>query len=150
MAINKQLEDRKVYWLVTRQPGSRGINGVNQTVSVGHHRCWRRVWVWAWVQVWDQVRGFSFGYGNVSLVFTLVSCNIPILKKKYWLKSIVYLLHLRILYFPRSRISYQEILHLGNSLHQISYLMSGFLIIYYVSCLVSVVYFITFKMLVLG
>jgi len=82
MAINKQLEDRKVYWLVTRQPGSRGINGVNQTVSVGHHRCWRRVWVWAWVQVWDQVRGFSFGYGNVSLVFTLVSCNIPILKKK--------------------------------------------------------------------
>jgi len=51
--------------------------------------------------------------------------------------GIIYLLHLRQLCFPQSRISYQEILHLGNSLHQITYLMSGFLIVHHVTFLVS-------------
>jgi len=41
---------------------------------------------------------------------------------------IVYLLHRRILCFPRSRISYQDIIHLGSLWHQIS----GFLIIHHV------------------
>jgi len=66
---------------------------------------------------------------NYSLVgFSILYCK----------RIMVHLLHLRILCFPRSRFSYQDILIWENQLHQISYLISGFLIIHQVFyCLVS-------------
>jgi len=113
----------------------KSINEIFSTINLllsNHHAFFDIIYIVSNLNSFSIALNVSPRYKTYIVCILKLFCN--------WLinyNDIVHLLNLRILCFPWSRISYQEILHLGNLLPQISYLMPGFPIIHHVSYLVS-------------